>query len=159
MDAPRFGAPRHLDDNEVERRVALAFKDAPKKPTHWNTRAVARQAVIGQSTVSRTWCTFGLWQHRAETFKLSCDPAFVDPDRDTVALHLAPPQRALVLRVDEKRQIEAAQGTATTLPMGPRGRLRSKLNPVDDLRKATGFPHRGDRAYSISVRNSQETTH
>src|SRR3954465_8442867 len=69
--------------------------------------------------VSRAWRAFGLQPHRQETFKLSSDPAFIDKVRDVVGLYLAPPERALVLCVDEKPQIQAAQGTAPTFPIGP----------------------------------------
>ena len=74
---------------------------------------------MSQSTVSRIWRAFGLRPHRAETFKLSSDPAFIDKVRDIVGLYLAPPERALVLCVDEKPQIQAAQGTAPAFPIGP----------------------------------------
>ena len=69
--------------------------------------------------MSRIWRAFGLRPHRAETFKLSSDPAFVEKVRDIVGLYLAPPDRALVLCVDEKPQIQAAQGTAPAFPMRP----------------------------------------
>jgi transposase len=74
---------------------------------------------VSQTAVSRIWRAFGLRPHRAETFKLSSDPAFVERVRDVVGLYLAPPERALVLCVDEKPQIQAAQGTAPAFPMRP----------------------------------------
>ena len=81
---------------------------------------MARRAGMSQTAVSRIWRAFGLRPHRIETFKLSTDPAFVDKVRDVVGLYLAPPDRALVLCVDEKPQIgAAAQGTAPAFPMRP----------------------------------------
>ena len=88
---------------------------------------MARRAGMSQTAVSRIWRAFGLRPHRAETFKLSSDPAFVEKVRDIVGLYLAPPDRALVLCVDEKPQIQAAQGTAPALPMRP-GQAERRTN-------------------------------
>src|SRR5687767_6171539 len=118
-DAPRPGAPRTIGDEAVERLVALTLEEAPRGATHWSTRSMARRAGMSQSAVSRIWRAFGLRPHRAETFKLSSDPAFVDKVRDIVGLYLAPPERALVLCVDEKPQLQAAQGTAPAFPARP----------------------------------------
>src|SRR3954464_558644 len=118
-DAPRSGAPRRIDDEAVEGRVALPREEVPRNATHWSTRAMARRAGMSQSAVSRIWRAFGLRPHRTETFKLSSDPAFIDKVRDIVGLYLAPPERALVLCVDEKPQIQAAQGTPPAFPLGP----------------------------------------
>jgi transposase len=119
VDAPRSGAPRSIGDEAVERLVALTLEEAPRNATHWSTRAMARRAGMSQTAVSRIWRAFGLRPHRAETFKLSSDPAFVAKVRDVVGLYLAPPDRALVLCVDEKPQIQAAQGTAAAFPLRP----------------------------------------
>ncbi len=118
-DAPRSGAPRSIGDEAVERLVALTLEEAPRGATHWSTRSMARRAGMSQTAVSRVWRAFGLRPHRAETFKLSSDPAFVEKVRDVVGLYLDPPDRALVLCVDEKPQIQAAQGTAPAFPMRP----------------------------------------
>jgi transposase len=91
----------------------------PANATHWSTRSMAARAGMSQTAVSRIWRAFGLRPHRTETFKLSSDPAFVAKVRDIVGLYLAPPDRALVLCVDEKPQIQAARGTAPTLPLRP----------------------------------------
>ncbi len=119
VDAPRPGAPRTIGDEAVERLVALTLEEAPQGATHWSTRSMARRAGMSQTAVSRIWRAFGLRPHRAGTFKLSSDPAFVEKVRDIVGLYLAPPDRALVLCVDEKPQIQAAQGTAPAFPMRP----------------------------------------
>jgi transposase len=119
VDVPRPGAPRRIGDEAVERLIALTLEEAPADATHWSTRSMAKRAGMSQTAVSRIWRAFGLRPHRTETFKLSSDPAFVDKVRDVVGLYLAPPDRALVLCIDEKPQIGAAQGTAPVLPMRP----------------------------------------
>ena len=118
-DAPRPGAPRSIGGEAVERPIALTLEQAPRGATHWSTRATARRAGVSQTAVSRIWRAFGLRPHRAETFKLSSDPAFVEKVRDVVGLYLAPPDRALVPCVDEKPRIQAAQGTAPAFAMRP----------------------------------------
>src|SRR3712207_3787267 len=80
---------------------------------------MAKRSGLSQTAVSRIWRAFGLQPHRAETFKLSSDPAFVDKVRDVVGLYLNPPDRALVLCVDERPQIQAIERTAPVLPMRP----------------------------------------
>src|SRR4028118_358804 len=119
VGAPRSGPPRSIGDEAVERLVALTLEEAPRGATHWSTRSMARRAGMSQTAVSRIWRAFGLRPHRVETFKLSSDPAFVGKVRDIVGLYLAPPERALVLCVDGKPQIQAARGTAPAFPMRP----------------------------------------
>jgi transposase len=119
VDAPRSGAPRRVGDAVIERLIALTLETQPEGATHWSTRGMARRVGLSQTMASRVWRAFGLRPHRAETFKLSRDPAFVDKVRDVVGLYLAPPERALVLCVDEKPSIQAVEGTAPVLPMRP----------------------------------------
>ena len=119
VDAPRSGAPRRVGDEAVEQLIALTLEEQPDAATHWSTRSMAKRAGLSQTMVSRVWRAFGLQPHRTETFKLSRDPAFVDKVRDVVGLYMAPPDRALVLCVDEKPQIQAVEGTAPVLPMRP----------------------------------------
>ena len=119
MDAPRPGAPRRVGDEQIEQLIALTLETQPEGATHWSTRAMARRAGMSQTMVSRVWRAFGLAPHRHETFKLSSDPAFVDKVRDVVGLYMAPPDRALVLCVDEKPQIQAVERTAPVVPMRP----------------------------------------
>jgi len=119
VDVPRPGAPRTIGDEAVERLIALTLEETPANATHWSTRAMAKRAGMSQTAISRIWRAFGLRPHRVEAFKLSTDPAFVAKVRDVVGLYLNPPDRALVLCVDEKPQIQAAQGTAPALPMRP----------------------------------------
>jgi transposase len=119
LDEPRPGAPREIEDEEVERVIALTLESTPKDATHWSTRSMAAASGMTQSTVSRIWRAFGLQPHRVETFKLSRDPLFVEKVRDIVGLYLNPPERAVVLCVDEKSQIQALDRTQPLLPMRP----------------------------------------
>jgi transposase len=91
----------------------------PADATHWSTRGMARAAGLSQTAVSRIWRAFGLKPHRAEAFKLSTDPYFVEKVRDVVGLYLDPPDRAVVLSVDEKSQVQALDRTQPVLPMPP----------------------------------------
>jgi transposase len=118
-DEPRPGAPRSITDADVERVVALTLESTPPTGTHWSTRLMAGAAGMSQTAVSRVWRAFALQPHRTEAFKLSRDPQFVEKVRDVVGLYLAPPDRALVLCVDEKTQIQAREPTAPVLPMRP----------------------------------------
>jgi transposase len=119
LDEPRPGAPRTVSDAQVEHVVTLTLERTPRDATHWSTRAMAARSGLSQSTVSRIWRAFGLQPHRTETFKLSPDPLFVEKVRDIVGLYLDPPERALVLCVDEKSQIQALDRTQPLLPMRP----------------------------------------
>jgi transposase len=119
LDEPRPGAPRKISDADVERVVALTLETAPEDATHWSTRSMARRTGMSQSAVSRIWRAFALEPHRTETFKLSADPLFIDKVRDIVGLYMSPPERAMVLCVDEKSQIQALDRTAPLLPMRP----------------------------------------
>lgn len=104
---------------DVERVLTRTLESQPEAATHWSTRRMATATGLSQSTISRIWRAFSLQPHRAETFKLSRDPLFIDKVRDIVGLYLAPPDRALVLCVDEKSQIQALDRTAPLLPMRP----------------------------------------
>lgn len=119
LDEPRSGAPRRLMDAHVERVITLTLESKPEEATHWSSRLLAKRAGMSQSAVSRIWRAFGLQPHRSETFKLSTDPLFIDKVRDVVGLYLNPPDRAVVLAVDEKSQIQALDRTAPLLPLGP----------------------------------------
>jgi transposase len=110
LDEPRPGAPRKITDEQVERAVATTLEAAPADATHWSTRSLAGATGLGQTAVCRIWRAFALKPHRTETFKLSTDPLFVEKVRDIVGLYLAPPDRALVLCVDEKPHVWMAPG-------------------------------------------------
>jgi len=119
LDEPRPGTPRRISDAQVEQMVTLTLEAKPRDATHWSTRGMAARCGLSQSTVSRIWRAFGLQPHRAESFKLSRDPLFVEKVRDIVGLYLDPPDRALVLCTDEKSQIQALDRTQPLLPMRP----------------------------------------
>ena len=119
LDEPRPGRPRTVTDAQVEQVVVTTLEETPSHATHWSTRSMAARAGMSQSAVSRIWRAFGLKPHKVETFKVSKDPLFVDKVRDVVGLYLDPPERALVLCVDEKSQIQALDRSAPVLPMLP----------------------------------------
>jgi transposase len=117
LDEPRPGAPRTVEDEKVEEVVTLTLETTPKGATHWSIRTMGKRVGVSSSTVNRIWRAFGLQPHRAETFKLSTDPFFIEKVRDIVGIYLNPPERALVLCVDEKSQIQALDRTQPLLPM------------------------------------------
>src|SRR5271155_4802238 len=119
VDEPRPGTSRKLGDKDVERVLALTLESTPTDATHWSTRSMAKRSGLSRASIHRIWQAFSLAPHRSETFKLSKDPLFIDKVRDIVGLYLAPPERALVLCVDEKSQIQALDRTAPLLPMRP----------------------------------------
>jgi transposase len=119
LDEPRPGTSRKLSDKDVERVLALTLESTPADATHWSTRSMAKRAALSRASIHRIWRAFSLAPHRSETFKLSKDPLFIDKVRDIVGLYLNPPERALVLCVDEKSQIQALDRTAPLLPMRP----------------------------------------
>lgn len=119
LDELRPGRPRRITDAQVECAVITTLEAEPPNATHWSTRSLAAAVGLSQSAVVRIWHAFALQPHRCETFKLSRDPLFVDKVRDIVGLYMAPPDRALVLCVDEKPQIQATERTAAVLPMRP----------------------------------------
>jgi transposase len=119
IDEPRPGKPRTITDAQVEEVIVKTLESTPKDATHWSTRSMAREVGLTQSAVLRIWRAFGLAPHRQETWKLSKDPQFVAKVRDVVGLYLNPPERAVVLCVDEKSQIQALDRTAPILPMLP----------------------------------------
>ena len=118
-DEPRPGAPRKIGDEKITEVVTRTLETVPEDATHWSRRSMARASGISATTVHRIWGAFGLQPYRVETFKLSSDPLFIDKVRDIVGLYLAPPERALVLCIDEKSQIQALDRTQPMLPMRP----------------------------------------
>jgi transposase len=119
LDEPRPGAPRTITDAQVERVLTRTLETTPADATHWSTRSMAQASGLSRSAVHRIWRAFALQPHRTETFKLSADPLFIEKVRDIVGLYLQPPDRALVLCVDEKSQIQALDRTQPLLPMRP----------------------------------------
>src|SRR6476646_5071981 len=118
-DEPRPGAPREIGDDEIAATIRKTLETRPKGATHWSLRTMAKEIGHAPSTVHRIWSAFGLQPHRVGTFKLSTDPLFVEKVRDIVGLYLSPPERAVVLCVDEKSQVQALDRTQPLLPMRP----------------------------------------
>jgi transposase len=119
LDEPRPGTPRKIGDDDIADTIRRTLETRPSGATHWSLRSMARAVGYAPSTIHRIWRAFGLQPHRSETFKLSSDPLFVEKVRDIVGLYMAPPERALVLCVDEKSQIQALDRTQPLLPMRP----------------------------------------
>jgi transposase len=119
VDEPRPGAPRTVTDRQVEAAVTRTLETKPADATHWSTRALARELGLSQTAVARIWRAFGLKPHRSSSFKLSTDPLFVEKVRDIVGLYMTPPQKAIVLCVDEKSQIQALDRTQPIQPLLP----------------------------------------
>ena len=119
LDEPRPGRPRAVGDAQIEALITATLETTPKDATHWSTRSMAEHLGMSQSTVSRVWRAFGLAPHKQDSWKLSTDPLFVEKVRDVVGLYLNPPERALVLCVDEKTQIQALNRTQPVFPMLP----------------------------------------
>jgi transposase len=118
LDEVRPGRPRTIADDQVAAVIERTLRSTPVDATHWSIRSMAGATGFSHTTIRRIW-TVGLQPHRSETFKLSSDPLFVDKVRDIVGLYLSPPNRALVLSVDEKSQIQALDREQPVLPMMP----------------------------------------
>jgi transposase len=119
LDEPRPGAPRSITDAQVEAVVTKTLESMPTNSTHWSTRLMAEKTGLSQTAIVRIWRAFGLQPHRVENFKFSKDPQFVEKVRDIVGLYLNPPDRAIVLCVDEKSQVQALNRTQPILPLAP----------------------------------------
>jgi len=119
LDEPRPGAPRSITDAKVEQVVTKTLESMPANSTHWSTRLMAEKTGLSQTAIVRIWRAFGLQPHRVENFKFSKDPQFVEKVRDIVGLYLNPPDRAIVLCVDEKSQVQALNRTQPILPLAP----------------------------------------
>ena len=119
LDEPRLGAPRSITDARVEEVITKTLESMPANSTHWSTRLMAQKTGLSQTAIVRIWHAFGLQPHRVENFKFSKDPQFVEKVRDIVGLYLNPPDRAMVLCVDEKSQVQALNRTQPILPLAP----------------------------------------
>jgi transposase len=138
LDEPRPGRPRKVGDAEIERVIVRTLESTPRDATHWSVRSMAKATGITPTTIHRIWRAFSLQPHRTETFKLSKDPLFIEKVRDIVGLYLNPPEKAAVLCVDEKSQVQALDRTQPLLPMRP-GQAERRTS-------AGGHGLEGDRA-------------
>ena len=130
LDEPRPGRPRVIGDDRIEALITATLETTPADATHWSTRSMAEHLGLSQSMVSRVWRAFGLAPHKQDSWKLSKDPLFVAKVRDVVGLYLNPPERALVLCVDDKTQIQALNRTAPVFPMLPGAPARASHDYV-----------------------------
>ncbi len=119
LDEPRPGAPRSITDAQVEQVVTKTLESMPENSTHWSSRLMAKKIGLSQTAIVRIWHAFGLQPHRVENFKFSKDPQFVEKVRDIVGLYMNPPDRAIVLCVDEKSQVQALNRSQPILPLAP----------------------------------------
>ena len=118
-DAPRPGRKPRLSPEKIKAVVEATLHSTPANATHWSTRSMARAQGLSEASVRRIWRQHNLKPHLIETFKLSRDQRFVEKLQDVVGLYLNPPDRALVLCVDEKSQIQALDRTQPLLPLRP----------------------------------------
>lgn len=117
LDEPRVGGPRTITDARVDDVIRKTLTTTPPGGAQWTTRSLAKHTGVSAASVGRIWKAFGLQPHRTESFSLSKDPQFTAKVRDIVGLYLSPPDRALVLCVDEKSQIQALDRGQPVLPM------------------------------------------
>lgn len=116
-DRPRPGKPRTISKVTEEAVLTLTRLTTPENATHWSVRTMAEIAGVSPASVQRIWAAHGLKPHLIRTFKLSTDPMFEEKLVDVVGLYLNPPEKAIVLCVDEKSQIQALDRTQPGLPM------------------------------------------
>lgn len=119
VDDPRPGRPPTVTAEQVEDVVVATLESAPANATHWSRSKMAERSGLSASTIGRIWKTFELKPHRADGFKLSNDPLFVDKVYDVVGLYLNPPEGAVVYCVDEKSQVQALARSQPAFPMMP----------------------------------------
>jgi transposase len=118
-DRPRSGRPKQISEDREAAIVEATIKTVPKDATHWSVRAMASSQKVSPATVLRIWKKHKLQPHRVESFKFSNDPDFAPKVRDIVGLYMNPPDKAIVLSVDEKSQIQALDRTQPILPLRP----------------------------------------
>lgn len=118
-DRPRSGRPKQISEQREAALVEATMRTTPSDATHWSVRTMAASQKLSPATVQRIWKKHKLQPHRVESFKFSSDPEFAPKVRDIVGLYINPPEKAIVLSVDEKSQIQALDRTQPILPLRP----------------------------------------
>ena len=118
-DRPRCGRPKEITPEQEAALIEKTLHSTPGNATHWSVRLMAHEQGVSPATVQRIWSKHHLQPHRVESFKFSTDPQFVAKVRDIVGLYVNPPDKAVVLSVDEKSQIQALDRTQPILPLRP----------------------------------------
>lgn len=118
-DDPRPGRPATITVQQVEDVLVATLESTPENATHWSRSKMAKRSGLSESTIGRIWRAFELKPHRADTFKLSNDPLFIEKVYDVVGLYLDPPEAAVVYCVDEKSQVQALARSQPAFPMMP----------------------------------------
>jgi transposase len=118
-DAPRPGRNPTISQEQIDRVIDLTLHTKPPGSTHWSTRTLAKRTGLSNFTIQKIWKAHRLQPHRERSFKLSKDPKFNEKVRDVVGLYMNPPDKAIVICVDEKNGIQALNRSQTILPLRP----------------------------------------
>jgi transposase len=119
MDAPRPGRKPRISQKKIDAIIDRTLHTKPRGATHWSTRTLAREMGVSNATVARIWESHRIQPHRERSFKLSTDPKFNEKVRDVVGLYMNPPDKAIVICMDEKNGIQALDRSQTILPLRP----------------------------------------